>query len=72
MTTKRRCSDSLSPNYSCAIEMISVFGLSAFDLLRRRSQPERSEDSKKAAARCPKTRPRGHERTKANYNTVGE
>ncbi|NEM96137.1 hypothetical protein [Pontibacter burrus] len=51
--------------------MISVFGLSAFDLLRWRSQHERSEGSKKAEARCPKTRPRGRERTKANYKTIG-
>ncbi|MBJ6117071.1 hypothetical protein JAO76_02635 [Pontibacter sp. BT310] len=51
---------------------VSVFGWSAFDLLRWRSQPEQSEDSKKAAARCPKTRPPGREGTKANYRTVGK
>ncbi|MBJ6117580.1 hypothetical protein JAO76_05230 [Pontibacter sp. BT310] len=32
----------------------------------------RDEDSKKAAARCPKTGPPGREGTKANYKTVGK
>jgi hypothetical protein len=50
----------------------SVFGLSAFDLLRWRSQPEQSEGSKKATARCPKTGPPGREGTKAKDETVGK
>jgi len=50
---------------------ISVFGLSA--LVGSGADRQRDEGAQEAGtARCPKTRPPGHEGTKANYKIVGE